>query len=299
MMTPRILARGELAPSAVAEPSPSSSTAALAEWIERRALHDQLAAAPPALRARAGLFVQHAPGLVAFGAPGIPSLLLNRVFVDADAHAATFDALPDTLNALSVRGMRSLLVHVHEPPPQHAAGESATAALLRAGLVPYRRAWLKLARDAGPQRELGAPLPLELCRTDEADAFAELVTTGLSLSPESAALIAPLVQRPRWHVFGARDRGVLVAAGALFVQGELGQLGFAATAPGYRGLGLQRALIARRLRVAHALGCRLVCSETGVALPGQPNPSEHNLRALGLRPVAVRANWTRPGASWG
>ena len=58
------------------------------------------------------------------------------------------------------------------------------------------------------------------------------------------------------------------------------------------------ALLARRLRVAQALGCRLVAAETGAALPSEPNPSEHNLRALGLQPVAMRDNWVRPGTTW-
>lgn len=276
-------------------PSPTVATrAALAEWIERAALHDLFAAAPPALRAELGLFVERAPGLSAFCASRVPSLMLNRVFLDADAPLATYATLTRTLDALRARGVTTPLVHAHLDDDTDPRAD----ALRRAGLVPYRRTWLKLAREAGPVAELEPRLPLELCRADEAEAFAALVSHGLGLTPGAGALLATLVQRPRWHVYVARERGVPVATGALFVLGEIGYLGYAATRPSHRGLGLQRALIARRLRVANALGCTLVASETGAPVAGEPNPSEHNLRALGLELVAVRANWTPPGAPW-
>jgi GNAT superfamily N-acetyltransferase len=282
-------------PAADSGPSPAIATrAALAEWIERSALLDLFAAAPPALRAELGLFVERAPGLSAFCAPGVASLMLNRVFLDAGAPLAIYAALPGTLEVLRARSVTTPLVHAHLDDD----ADPRADALRRAGLIPFRRPWLKLAREAGPLAEPTPRLPIELCRADEAEAFAALASDGLGLTPGAVALLATLVQRPRWHVYVARDRGVPVATGALFVQGEVGYLGYAATRPSHRGLGLQRALIARRLRVANALGCTLVASETGAPVAGEPNPSEHNLRALGLELCAVRANWTAPGTAW-
>lgn len=276
---------------------PQGTESALAEWIERAAVADLLAAVPAELQGSAGLFVHRAEGLCAFGAPGVPSLMFNRVFVDAEAGLASYASVPRVLEALRARGVADALVHAHLDARD--AHDPRVLALHAAGLQPFRRAWLKLARDAQPVEERGAALPLGVCRTDEAEGFAELVTRGLQLAQATAPLVSAIVQRPRWHVYVARDAGQVVASGALFVQGDVGHLGFAATLPSYRGLGLQRALIARRLRVAYALGCRLVTSETGEAVPGQPNPSEHNLRALGLRVIALRSNWTRPDAPWG
>jgi hypothetical protein len=58
-------------------------------------------------------------------------------------------------------------------------------------------------------------------------------------------------------------------------------------------------LIARRLRVAQALGCRFVTAETGLPIADEPNPSLANLRAAGLRTLEVRDNYVFAGTSWG
>ena len=278
---------------------PSGERRALAQWIEQSALHDLFAAASPALRARTGLFVTRSPGLLCFGAPGVPSLIVNRVFLDGAALGASGSALPaaalpGALHRYERRGVDRYLLHVCAQADQLAAQH----ALHAAGLRPYHRAWVKLARDDQPVAEVEAPLEVDLCRLAEAEAFAALVTQAFGVAPDTAPLLVALVQRPRWHVYVARDRGVPVAAGALFVQGEVAHLGLGATSAAYRGQGLQRALLARRLRTAHALGCRMVASETGVALPGEPNPSYDNLRALGLQVLETRTNYVRPGTSW-
>jgi len=56
---------------------------------------------------------------------------------------------------------------------------------------------------------------------------------------------------------------------------------------------------ARRIQLALDLGCGLMTSETGEAVPGDPQHSYRNLRRHGLRPVYRRENWCPPGAAWG
>lgn len=272
------------------QPDPGSP-AQLAEWIEQSALVDLFAAAPLALRARAGLFVERVRGSLGFGAPGIPSALVNRVFVGGMGAAPDVAELSALLQRFEARGVRDTFAHVHADQ----LAPDVLGTLEVAGLARYPRAWVKLACEPSTALDVRPPLRLDPCAESDAEAFAQLTSEVFGLVPEMAELLVALVQRPRWHVYVATDCGQVVAAGALYVQGELGWLGFGATAPAYRRRGLQRALLARRLRVARALGCRLVASETGVPVRGQANPSQDNMLALGMRSLGVRENFARPG----
>jgi GNAT superfamily N-acetyltransferase len=121
----------------------------------------------------------------------------------------------------------------------------------------------------------------------------------MHIDPALAELLSCVVQRPRWHVYFARQDGRPLATGALFVQGDIAYLGYGATLPEHRGQGLQRMLLAKRMRVALALGCRYIVSETGEALPHEKNPSYENMASLGMRPVATRDNYVLNGVRWG
>ena len=266
---------------------PSHALACDAEWIEQQALIDWLAASS---HGPIEPVVERLPGVTLIAARGVDSLLANRVFVDPSAPRA----LASLRKLLARRGARHVLVQV---PRRHAALFDESA-MQHAGLVRYRRSWIKLARLSAAVAEQPEAMPIDLCGLDDADAFAQLLTRNFGAAPELAQRLASLVQRPRWYVFVARAGNQVAAAAALFVQGEIGHLGFAATAPEYRGHGLQRALIARRLRLGQALGCRLLVSETGLPIADEPNPSLHNLLTLGLRAVETRDNYVLPGTTW-
>jgi ribosomal protein S18 acetylase RimI-like enzyme len=100
-------------------------------------------------------------------------------------------------------------------------------------------------------------------------------------------------------VYVACEGPRVVSAAALFVLGDLGYLALGATEPDQRGRGAQSALIAKRLRVAFALGCRWVFADTGEAVAGRANPSFENLQRLGLRPLQRRENYAPLGATFG
>lgn len=266
-----------------------------ADWIEQAALQDMYAAAAPALRRSAGLFVERVAGALTVGAPGLSSSIVSRVYVQPGASPEAAGAAIDRMRR---SGVRCYFAHVHRP-----ASAELTAALVERGLGRYHRAWVKLARDRTPLVQHGpsAPDGFELVagKREQADAFAEIVVRCMDLEPAVAELLAGVVQRPRWHVYFAQLDGRPIATGALFVQGDVGYLGYGATLPEHRGQGLQRMLLAKRIRVALALGCRHVISETGEALPDQRNPSQDNMVSLGLRPIATRDNYVLDGVRWG
>lgn len=276
-------------------PHTAHSLLETADWVEQAALHDMFLAAPAGLRQSAGLFVERVAGALTIGAPGLSSTMTNRVFVQPGASPEAAGAAIDRMRRA---GVRHYFAHVHRP-----ASDELTAALTERGLSRYHRAWLKLARDRSPMAQHAASAPdgfeLIAAKREQADAFADIVVRCMHIDPMLAELLACVVQRPRWHVYFAQQDGRPLATGALFVQGDVAYLSYGATLPEHRGQGLQRMLLAKRMRVALALGCRHIISETGEALPDQKNPSQDNMVSLGMRPVALRDNYVLNGVSWG
>ena len=270
----------------------------LGQWIERAAAIDALAAVPAAQRARLDPFVAREPGVVGYGLPGLSSTMLNRIFVGGEGSVPNADAVARVLERFAARGVERYFVHV--------ASDAATPALLAAlrarGVERYHRAWLKLARNvealAEPLPAASSELTVREATLDDSAAFADLIVRCHGALPEAAPLLAELVTRPRWHVYVACDGARPVATGALTVLGDVAYLGYGATDPAYRRRGAQRALLAKRMRVALALGCRWIFSDTGEAVAGQPNVSFDNMRRLGLEPIARRDNYAPVGVGW-
>lgn len=287
----------------VALPEPVAPAAGLhpltevADWIEQAHLQDLYASAPLALQRSAGLFVDRVAGALAIGAPGLASVMVNRVFIQPGASA---DAAGCAVDRMRKMGVRQYFAHAH----RDGTTPDLTAALAERGLARYHRAWIKLARkptplDVPPPSSPPGDIELVAAKRAQADAFAELVVRCQQLDPSVAELFAGVVQRPRWHVYFAMLEGRPIATGALFVQGDVGYLSYGATLPEHRGQGLQRALLAKRIRVALAQGCRVIVSETGEAVAGQKNSSYNNMVGLGLRPIATRDNYVLDGVRWG
>lgn len=89
--------------------------------------------------------------------------------------------------------------------------------------------------------------------------------------------------------FLAMVDGEAAACGSLNIANGIGWVGGAATLATHRGRGLQTALIAHRLRLAHELGCELVAA---TALPN--GQSAQNLLRLGFQLVYTQAVLTKP-----
>ena len=109
----------------------------------------------------------------------------------------------------------------------------------------------------------------------------DVVVEGYAPAPEvaaiwrsSAAVTAGDNQR---RLLGELD-GRLVAASSIFISGERGWLSWATVLPAARGLGIQRAMIAARARVAADAGCTAIAawalasahSSRNLALTGMP-----------------------------
>jgi hypothetical protein len=259
--------------------------AARFEALDAALACDLVDACPPDCRAATGLSTFADAAASGITCRAERHLYFNRLSLHSDDGEAIASAIA---SARARTGHGDLLVHVgRDAFDPHAAG-----------LVRFRRDWLALARPAADVHDSAAPFRIARATRADGRGFAEIVSTGLDLPASLAPLFAALVDRPRWHVYLAFEAARPVAASALFVHERAGFLAMAATLPSHRGAGAHDALIARRARVAGALGCDVLFVETGTPVPGEPSPSLGNLVRAGFEPLLVRRNFATPGATW-
>jgi GNAT superfamily N-acetyltransferase len=211
---------------------------------------------------------------------------LNRIVNLGLDQPASEVQLGRMVAAARERGVRRLFVQL-APGHQPAALADWIASL--GGRLHNR--WVRLWRQTAAPPEEGTALRVAPVLASAAPAFGAAVAASLGLPAAVAPWLASIVGRPGWRAFGAFDGPTLVATGALFASGPFGWLGLATTHPAFRGRGAQRALIARRLAEAAALGCAWVAVETAEDAPGHPAPSYHNLLRLGFTEAYRRPNY--------
>lgn len=270
--------------------------------LEAQVLHDMVAAVPMATRTELGL--EHRR----IGEPDADNpleivrchatthLLVNRI-VGLGSGASTERTAVDHALALACATGRhpNFLVQVG---PHVVAAKDPRPWLLDAGLVPYRRDWVVLERSTSSLLTTSHRFEVLRATTREGAAFARILCGAFDLPSVLVPMLHGIVERPNWHVYLAFDDARPIAAGALFVHQKSAYLTFAATLPTHRGAGAHDELIARRLRVAAALGCDRVYVETGLPLPGETHPSLDNLIRAGFREAFTRQNFAPPGTSW-
>lgn len=153
--------------------------------------------------------------------------------------------------------------------------------------------WMRFSRGVGP-REARSDLTVVRAGPDEADDFARVMVRAYELPDWSAPLAANIVGRDRWSCYVAYDGDRPAGAGALFVDGGTGWLGFGGTVPELRGRGAQSAILATRIEDARRQGCTVVTTETGELEEGRPSGSYRNILRAGFREHGVRKNYRAP-----
>ena len=265
------------------------------EAIEAAAWRDAFEAAPPLTRARLGLEVEDVGGAVVLRAPGIDHVLFNRAIGLGTRVEPTAEVVRRIVDGYARAGVGRYFVQVR--------GAACTAEvrgrLEQHGLAPFRRAWVKLVRGGEPPGPVRTDLAIVRADPSRRGEIGQLLVSGFDLPEEAAPVMGALVGRRGWHVYVALDGDRLVGAAGAFVEGRAANLSFAVTRPSHRKRGAQGALMAKRIEVARDLGCDLMTSETGEAVPGDPQHSYGNMMRHGLRPEYRRENWGPPGATWG
>jgi len=119
----------------------------------------------------------------------------------------------------------------------------------------------------------------------DSDVLAETLNKGWEVRPEHGRgpLYASVLGIPGWTHYLALVDGQAAGAGALFCGHDVALFMVVATDPAFRGRGVQRALIARRMADAVSNGCSLAAAETV-----DDNASPRNFQRAGFRLVHRR-----------
>ena len=133
-------------------------------------------------------------------------------------------------------------------------------------------------------------LPVDRSLIDETDR----VLACANGAPHLAGIFAPLLWRPRWHLYAVLDGDVVAGGAALFLDGATAWLGMAAVLPEYRRRGGQLALMAQRIRDAIVAGAVRIFTETDEPSGLRANPSLNNMERCGFRKIWSRTHFVGP-----
>jgi GNAT superfamily N-acetyltransferase len=241
------------------------------------------------VRERMGLAGRRIGGGIALAASKDPSGFWSKAQGFGFGQPLTADVVAEVVDFYHSEGVASANFHLLDrvlPPdwPEIAA---------KYGLA-KRHSLVKIARD--DRRVAPAPTTLRVGPIEDADreAWAAVQIEAFGFDDPDGRMAEMLRSIGRIEgitAYGAWDGDLLVGTGALFVDGEAGQLVSGATRPEYRGRGAQSALLARRTQDALAAGCRQVFAETGKPADGEHNPSLENLRRAGYEVIYDRPVW--------
>lgn len=268
------------------------AVAAACERADRDAWLDFCRAAPRDVAAACGIALREIGTAVAGRASTVDVLALNRVVglgIDAPAEPSHVD---EALAFYAAAAVPRWFVQVGPGTQPTQLTDWITARGLR-----HYNNWVKLYRTARAQMR---PTPVPGPRVEEigpADArtAAEIMCRAFGFADAVVPWAAAVVGREGWHHYLAYQGKRAVGTAALFVSGNTGWLGFAATTADARGRGAQSELIVRRMVDATALGCEWLVAETAEEREDKPVPSLHNLLRLGFELAYLRPNyiWTR------
>jgi GNAT superfamily N-acetyltransferase len=261
-----------------------------ADRIEARTWTDWFAGIPPELRSEFGFGVRTVADATLFMAPRIPLTLLNRaVGLGMTRPASTADL--DTMVQTFVDAGCSTFGLAWGP-----YAEPTTLVPHLDAMFPtpsQRTLWAKMVRGTVPPSSLASDLRIVAVdrslvgETDRALARAH----G---APFLAGVFAPLFWRPRWHLYAAMDRDVVVGGAALFLEGHTAWLGMGGVLPEYRRRGGQRSLMVQRIRDAIAAGATRIFTETGEPSQAGANPSLNNMERCGFQKIVSRTQFIGP-----
>jgi GNAT superfamily N-acetyltransferase len=221
--------------------------------------------------------------------------MLNLLLGAAAGDAAAEGFLGEAIEWARGVGARGFAL----PTPDRPGTPAAEATLRAAGYEPSP-GWMRFVRDAHPPRFKVAE-DVEVVEVDgsAADApFASIASVGFGLPAWTASLFAPLPDLPDWRCYLARVDGEPVACAAMLLDGEVAELGVAATLESGRRRGCQLALLRRRIEDAAAAGVRTLFVDAGEREPGRPSASHGNVLRAGFEEAYLLPGWidARPPA---
>jgi MOSC domain-containing protein YiiM/GNAT superfamily N-acetyltransferase len=278
-MYARVLEEGPVEPGDAIEvlpPAPDSRASAelMLKRLDRALGKANLAAWRAAQAAGLGITVVEDGEVVMAAAPALPGPAFN--------HASGFARLPNLVpmaTAFFDRHDVTGWIEAEAPPWPRAQAD--------AELTVFAAAPGDVAAAAAPRGVTLRPLgPAEGPLAEQLMSAAG--STGTSGAPAGAwaAVLSGLAAHPHGGVLIAEQDEQAVALAVLYVQHATAWLRGAVVVPAARGKGLQRVLVAERVRLARERGCTLVGASAA-----DGSASWHNLERLGLRPIGTRGHY--------
>jgi len=219
-----------------------------------------------------------------------PVRAMNLVLGAAEAAAEDLAAALDWAEAFGA--------DFYVPVTPGLSGAAAAETLLRARGYEPGYAWMKFVRGPEPpQRPDPQGVEVVELGADAGDGalLGRIVSAGFGLPSWMGALFEGVCGTDGWRCYAALVGGEAVAAATLLLNGEVAELGAAATLEAARGRGCQTALLHRRIRDAAAAGARVLLVETGVQTEDRPSASYRNILRAGFRETYARPNWITGG----
>jgi len=220
-------------------------------------------------------------------ARNIDILGFNRVIGLGLFQTASEQMVDDIISKYKTAGIKRFFIQIHPeaaPPKLKEWFESRK--------IHHYNNWVKLYRGVEDPPDTETELEIrEVQDKDEVDRFGEIITLSFDWPAEMRQWFENLVGRKCWKTYLAFDGDKAVAAASMYVKDDCGWLSFASTLPDYRGKGAQTALIARRIRDAAELGCKVITVETAEDSEEKRSQSLQNIQKMGFEVAFVRPNF--------
>ena len=176
--------------------------------------------------------------------------------------------------------------------PRELPGTRAAEAALAAAGYERTEGWMRFVRDAHAPR-FAVASDVEVVEVDDDDSpFGTIAALGFSLPAWVASLLAPLPALADWRCYLALIDGEPQACAAMLLDGEIAELGVAATIESGRRRGCQLARWRRRSEDAAAAGVSTLFVETGERVPGRTSTSYGNILRAGFEEASLCSGWT-------
>jgi len=261
------------------------------EEVERHALAAFHGVADDALKARLGLQCITVGGALVSIAGAVPpsGIVANRAIGLGLDGAEDPETIRRITKLYHDAGVARYFVHLHpdaQPP--------AMPDRLREAGLEKARGWMKFTRGREAPPPAKTDLTVRPAEPADAPAFGRIAADAFDLGPDAADWLACLVGAEGWRIYMSFDGNEPAGTGGLFVRDGVGFCDWAATAPAFRRRGSQSALLNRRIADAIDLGCRIIVTETGEEVEGDPQHSYKNIMRMGFKEAFVRENYAPP-----
>lgn len=257
-----------------------------AEAIERADWRDAYRSASPEMAALFGIRLVRLGSADVLQMTRLDMLMFNRVVALGVEEPATEELLDEAL---------ALFADAHVPRFFLEVSPAARPIFLNDWIAErgfsLHNNWVKLTRAVDPVPRAFTTTHIVEVGPDRAADFGRIVQIVFRLPEPMAEWAAGLVGREGRRQFMAFERDKPVGVAALYQEGEWAELGYAAVLPEARGLGIQAALIAARVRAARDMGCRWLSMETAEETLEKPSYSLRNARKMGFEILYLRPNY--------